>query len=108
MELESRLKKAAGKPVLLFHHAPSVDDFYSNKMHDGWKKEVRDKWIGLINEYNVKAVITGHFHRDEHHWLGDVPLYVSAPISGYWDRQLTFRIYEYKDGKIGYRTQYLR
>ena len=35
-------------------------------------------------------------------------LYVSAPISAYWGRQLTYCIYEYKNGKIGYRTQYLQ
>jgi len=108
VELETGLKQADKKPVIVFHHTPSVEDFYKNKMHDGWKKEIKDKWIELLNQYNVKAVITGHFHRDEHHWLGNVPLYVSAPVSAYWGRQLTYRIYEYKDGKVGYRTQYLR
>jgi len=107
VELETGLKRAAGKPVIVFHHTLSVDDFYKNTMHDGWKKEIQDKWVELLNQYNVKAVITGHFHRDEHHWLGDVPLYVCAPISAYWDRQLTYRIYEYRDGKVGYRTQYI-
>jgi len=108
LELETRLKKSSGKPVIVFHHSPSVKDFYRNQMHDSWEKDRRDEWITLINKYNVKAVITGHFHRDEHHWLGSVPLYVSAPISAYWGRQLTYRIYEYKNGKIGYRTQYLQ
>jgi len=107
-KLEAGLKKADGKPVIVFHHTSSVEDFYRNKMHDGWKDEVRNKWSELINQYNVKAVIAGHFHRDEHHWIGNVPLYISAPVSAYWDRQLTYRIYEYKDGKIGYRTQYLQ
>lgn len=108
VELERGLKKAGSKPVIVFHHSPSVGDFYKNKMHDGWKKEARNKWEKLLNQYNVKAVIAGHYHRDEHHWLGKVPLYISAPISGYWGRQLTYRIYEYKDGKVGYRTQYLQ
>ena len=108
LELESGLKQANGKPVIVFHHTPSVEDFYRNKMHTGWKMELRDKWVKILNQHNVKAVITGHFHRDEHHWLGDIPLYVCAPISAYWDRQLTYRIYHYKDGKVGYRTQYLQ
>jgi 3',5'-cyclic AMP phosphodiesterase CpdA len=106
-ELESRLKKANGQPAIVFHHSPSVGDFYNNKMHPGWKQDIRDRWIALLNQYNVKGVIAGHFHRDEHHWLGDVPLYVSSSIAGYWGRQATFRIYEYKDGRLGYRTQYL-
>ncbi len=108
LELENGLKRASGKPVIVFHHTSSVEDFYKNKMHDGWEKEVRNNWSALLNRYNVKAIIAGHFHRDEHHWVGNVPLYVCAPISAYWGRQLTYRIYEYKDGKVGYRTQYLQ
>lgn len=107
-ELEAKLKQADGKPVVVFHHSPSVDDFYRNRMHSGWKRDVREQWIALLNKYQVKAVIAGHFHRDEHHWLGNVPLYVSSSIAGSWGRQATYRIYEYKDGKIGYRTQYIR
>jgi 3',5'-cyclic AMP phosphodiesterase CpdA len=107
-QLESCLKKAGNSPVIICHHTPCVEDFYRNEMHEGWKREVRDKWEKLINSYNVKAVIAGHFHRDEQHWLGEVPLYVSPPVAGYWGRQATFRIYEYKNGKISYRTQYIR
>ncbi|MCP4581155.1 MAG: hypothetical protein GY839_06020 [candidate division Zixibacteria bacterium] len=107
IQLEEYLQKSNGKPVILFHHASSVDDFYSNEFHTRWPREIKEQWERLINGYNVKAVIAGHFHRDEHHWLGDVPLYVSAPISGWWGRQATFRIYEYLNGKIGYRTQYI-
>ena len=106
-QLESALNKTANKPVVVFHHRPSVEDFYENKMHSVWKREFRKKWEKLINSHNVKAVIAGHFHRDEHHWLGNVPLYVSPPVAGYWGRQATFRIYEYRDGRIGYRTQYI-
>jgi 3',5'-cyclic AMP phosphodiesterase CpdA len=106
-ELDKRLKLSAGKPVIVFHHSPSVEDFFNNQMHPGWRAEIRDRWIALLNKYDVKGVIAGHFHRDELHWLGNVPLYVSASVAGYWGRQATFRIYEYKDGKIGYRTQYL-
>jgi len=108
LELAEGLKQAKGKPVLVFHHTPSVGDFYRNKMHQGWKKEFKDEWVKLLNQYNVKAVIAGHFHRDEHHWLENVPLYVSSSISSYWGRQATYRIYHYKDGKISYRTQYIQ
>lgn len=105
--LEKYLNKSEGKPVIIFHHTASVDDFYQNKMYKNWKEHLRRKWVALINRYNVKAVIAGHFHRDEHHWLGKVPLYISSSIAGNWGRQATFRIYEYRDGKIGYRTQYI-
>lgn len=105
--LEAHLKRSDGKPVIVFHHAPSIGSFYKNKLHRGWRKEIRDAWVRLLNAYGVKAVIAGHFHRDEHHWLGDVPLYICSPMAPYWGRQPTFRIYEYRNGRIGYRTQYL-
>jgi 3',5'-cyclic AMP phosphodiesterase CpdA len=105
--LETHLKNSQGKPVIVFHHAPCVGSFYNNMRYRGWKKEIRNQWVRLLNAYGVKAVIAGHFHRDEHHWLGQVPLYISSAMAPYWGRQPTFRIYEYGNGRIGYRTQYL-
>ncbi len=105
--IKNQLDAAGGKPVILFHHGPSVNDFYNNRFHGAWAKKTKENWVTLINQYNVKAVITGHFHRDEFHWLGDVPLYVSPPVAQKWGRQACFRIYEYQDGRIGYTTQYL-
>lgn len=95
-ELEANLRQVAGKSVIVCHHAPCVDDFYSNRMHPGWKEDIRKKWIELLNEYKVKAALAGHLHRDGYHWPGDVPLYVCSPVSAHWGRQPTFRIYEYK------------
>ena len=106
-ELSKALDQSKGKPVIIFHHSPSVGDFYNNTMHYRWQEEIQKKWVSLINSHNVKAVVAGHFHRDEHHWLGNVPLYISSSIAGYWGRQATFRLYEYKNGKLGYRTQYI-
>ncbi len=105
--LKKYLDAANGKPVLLFHHGPSVENFYNNKFHGGWAKQAKENWVKLINQYNVKAVIAGHFHRDEFHWLGKVPLYVSPPVADKCGTQASFRIYEYQNGRIGYTTQYL-
>jgi UDP-2,3-diacylglucosamine pyrophosphatase LpxH len=57
--------------------------------------------------YDVKAVITGHFHRDELHWVGGRPVFAAPPVAGYWGRQASFRLYEYRDGRLSYRTIYL-
>lgn len=100
------LQQGKGSPVIVCHHRPSVEDFYRNTMHRGWPEKKRRRWIRLLNEYNVKAVIAGHFHRGELHWLGHVPLYVASSIAGYYGREASYRIYEYSDGKIGYRTRY--
>jgi hypothetical protein len=29
-------------------------------------------------------------------------------VAGYWGRQASFRLYEYRDGRVGYRTIYLQ
>jgi len=107
-ELQNQLDKLDQKPVILCHHRPSVKDFYLNRFHKSWKKSFRKQWIELLNQHNVKAVIAGHFHRDELHWLGNIPLFISPPVSGYRGRQSTFRIYEYKKGQVSYRTQYVQ
>lgn len=102
----SKLKAANGRPVIIFQHTPPVDSFHKNRMHRSWIPDAREKWISLINSHNVRAVISGHLHRDEFHWLGKVPLYVAAPIVGYWGRQASYRIYEYRNGLVSYRSQY--
>ncbi|MFC1737118.1 metallophosphoesterase family protein, partial [Candidatus Hydrogenedentota bacterium] len=65
--MERELKAASDKPVIVFHHIPSVKDFHGNKMHDGWPKDRFDRWIELLNSHNVKAVITGHFSNSSRH-----------------------------------------
>ncbi len=108
--LEQKLA-ASEKPALVFHHWPSVRDLYvtatKTSVSAGWREPLRTRWVDLLNRHGVKAVIAGHFHRDEHHWLGNVPLYVGAPVAERYGRQATFRLYEYKHGRLGYRTQYI-
>ncbi len=104
--LENQLERAGNKPVIIFHHSPTPDDFYHNRMHNTWPAEFKKQWQKLLNSANVKAVIAGHFHRSELHWLGDVPVYVGTATATYWGRQSSFRIYEYTDGKLGFRTEY--
>jgi 3',5'-cyclic-AMP phosphodiesterase len=105
--LDAALRQAGRKPVLVFIHTPPVDDFYDNRVHPGWPEEIRQRFTQMINSANVKGVIAGHFHRDELHWLGNVPLYVSSSIASYWGRQASFRIYEYDHGRLSYRSVYL-
>jgi 3',5'-cyclic AMP phosphodiesterase CpdA len=100
--LEKELKAAKGKPVILFQHNPFVEDFYLNQMHDNGPDELRAQWAKLLNDYKVKAVITGHFHKDELHWVGNVPVFVCEPAIG----TSAYRVYEYKNGKLSYRTVY--
>lgn len=106
-ELEKALKLAGDRPVLLFQHSPPVGGHFRNVIYPGWKEEQRQRWEALVRGHKVKGVFTGHFHKDELHWIGEVPLFVAPPVSGSWGRQSTFRLYEYQDGKVSYRTIYL-
>lgn len=105
--LTAQLKAAAGRPVLLFYHAPQVADFHHNRFFPGWSDKTRLKWEKILAGGSVQAIITGHFHRDELHWVGDIPMYVGEPVSRFWERQPAIRLYEYRDGRLGYRTLYL-
>ncbi len=104
--LEAALEECGEKEVIVAHHGASVADFYSNRMHDGWSKERAAAWKELLNKHNVCAVLAGHFHRDELHWLGAVPVYVCAPVDASWGRQTSFRLYEWTSQGLGYRTVY--
>ncbi|MCF7857972.1 MAG: metallophosphoesterase [Candidatus Cloacimonetes bacterium] len=106
VELKLALKETKEKPVILFHHIPTVGFFYNNEMHPGWNSENRNKWQDLLNSYNLVAVIAGHFHGSEQHWLGEIPIFVAASATNRFGRQPSFRIYEFKNGKLNFRTQY--
>ena len=111
--VKSALERTEGKPVIVFHHTPSVGDFYNNTMHKGWKADVQKAWSDMLNAYDVKAVIAGHFHRDEHHWVGNIPLYVSSSISGAWGRQaasgyMNIRMAKSATGRNIWKTDLIR
>jgi hypothetical protein len=60
-----------------------------------------------LRAHTIKAVITGHFHRDELHWTDGIPVFSAPPVAGFWGRQASYRLYEYRAGNLSYRTLYL-
>ncbi len=100
-------RKAERTPVILFKHVPIAQDFYNNSFHKSFSDSDRSRFQTVCEENGVIAIITGHFHRNELHWLGDIPQYVAPPVSGSWGRQSSYRIYHYKDGKLSFSTVYL-
>ena len=105
--LKDQLRSAGSRPVLLFYHAPQVPDFHHNRFYPGWTDKTRRTWEKLLAGSTVRAILTGHFHRNELHWVGEVPMYVGEPVARFWGRQPAFRLYEYRAGRLGYRTIYL-
>jgi len=106
-EIESALAGAGGGPVVFFHHRPATEDLYDGVVHPGWDPARRSRLESILRRHPVKAVVTGHFHRDELQWMGDIPVFTSPPVAGYWGRQASFRLYEFRDGRLGYRTVHL-
>ena len=105
--LERALDRAGRRPVLLFQHGPPVGGFFRNRLREGWPAPQRERWERLITSHDVRGVISGHFHKEELHWLGDTPIFIAPPLAGSWGRQGAFRLWEYRDGRLSYRTLYL-
>lgn len=105
--LQDALKQAGNRPVLLFQHSPSVGALLGTR-DAAWDSGARESWEAAVRQHpSIKAIVAGHVHRDELHWIGDIPLYASAPLSRFWDRQPSFRVYDYWNGKVGYWTVFL-
>lgn len=94
-------------PTILFCHATGLPDFYQNQMHDGWHEETMQKWADTMMEGGVVTILAGHFHRDEYHLLGNIPVHICAPVVGWWGRQTTFRYWNLKNNILTYRTVYI-
>ena len=105
-EIESALAGAGGRPILFFHHRPAAEDFYTGAVHPGWDPGGRLRLERILGRHPVRAVVTGHFHRDELHWAGGIPVFAGPPVAAYWGRQASFRLYEFRDGRLGYRSVY--
>jgi 3',5'-cyclic AMP phosphodiesterase CpdA len=97
--LESTLAQHPSQPTLIFHHAPFVPNMYP--------KDLDVCLHGLLKQYPVKAMITGHVHADEMFWAEDVPIYICPPVSDLFGRQAAYRIYNYENGKLSYSTRYI-
>ncbi len=106
-EIESALAGAGDRPLIFFHHRPAVEDMYNAAIYPGWDPAGRRRFERILKRHPVTAVVTGHFHRDELHWFGDIPVFVGPSVAAYWGRQASFRLYEFRDGRLGYRSVYL-
>ncbi|MEI6166866.1 MAG: metallophosphoesterase [bacterium] len=104
-----KLIGASTGPALIFLHRPPLRDVLGNeeKGAGSWSDVADSRWLQLFEKYpGVKGVFAGHFHRDEMIWIGTVPVYVAPALARFWDRQPSFRLFEYQDGRINYWTLY--
>jgi 3',5'-cyclic AMP phosphodiesterase CpdA len=107
--VEDQLREVGNRPALVFMHKPPIQDILNETHAEDWEKEnYHPRWAQLFDEHpGIKALVAGHFHRDELHWIRSVPVYVASSLAPFWDRQPSFRLYEYRDGRLSYWTIYL-
>lgn len=95
-------------PTLVFMHRPPLHDVVNGS--DGavsWQDEYDSRWKLFFDSHpEIKAVFAGHLHRDVMGWIGDVPVYVAPALARFWDRQPSFRLYRYLNGRVNYWTLY--
>lgn len=94
---------------IIFTHIPPTLNFFNNQINTTLIPIYQNVIDSLINmpDANVKAVITGHFHRDELQWDKKIPVYIAGPVARNLGRPATYRLYKYENGKLSYYTIYL-
>lgn len=101
------VRKDDARPVLVFLHRPPVADRLNAKTPEEWGEEKHPRWERLFEERpQIKALVAGHLHRDELHWIGGVPVYVASSVASFWERQSSVRLYHYDGGRLTYWTIY--
>lgn len=106
--IERNLAKDEQRQALVFLHRPPVADRLSSRVLEEWGEEKHPRWEQVFMEHpQIKAMVAGHLHRDELHWIGAVPVYVSSSVASFWDRQPSVRLYKYHEGRLTYWTIYL-
>ena len=93
-----KMTEGTADPILIFMHRPPLRDLFGNegKEAESWGEVTDPSWARLFEKYPaVKGVFAGHFHRDETIWIGEVPVFVAPALARFWDRQPSFRLYEY-------------
>jgi 3',5'-cyclic AMP phosphodiesterase CpdA len=95
------------KPTILFCHVMGLPSYHVNRVWRGWPQSTMNRWTARMKEGGVRAVMAGHFHRDELHYVDGIPFHLCGPVVNMWDRQTCFRHWSIEGGRLSYRTVYL-
>lgn len=95
------------KPTILFCHVMGLESFHVNRLWSGWPADSMDRWTKRMKDGGVIAVLAGHFHRDETHFVNGLPFYLSGPVINMWGRQTSYRHWTFRNGELSYRSVYL-
>ncbi len=95
------------KPTILFCHVMGLASYHVDRLWAGWPETLMRRWTDRMKQGDVRAVIAGHFHRDELHIVHGIPFHLCGPVINMWDRQTCYRHWTIQNGVLSYRTIYL-
>lgn len=102
-EIEEILKTDPGIPVILFVHEPPLE----HPNFDEWTEDALNRLSSLNGEYEIQAILSGHWHQDAQGWYEDIPVYVSDSVFTTFsnlDVDSNFRLYTLKGNKLSYQN----
>ncbi|HTE16748.1 MAG TPA: calcineurin-like phosphoesterase family protein [Armatimonadota bacterium] len=90
--LEADLRLAEGKPVILFTHIPPVSTFARRRgalpgAEPAWEVRDTDRFLELCGRFNVRLVLSGHFHENERTSFNGTELQATGAVCGHWWEQ---------------------
>lgn len=87
--LESDLRLAAGRPVIVFLHIPPVSTFPERQdaasgQEPAWEVRNTGRFLALCEQYNIRLVLSGHFHENERIRSGRTVFQTTGAVCGHW------------------------
>jgi 3',5'-cyclic AMP phosphodiesterase CpdA len=81
--LEKELAKPSAVPTLLLTHYPPFEKKPDEKSHEYWniESEPRARLLAMLKQAKVKAVLSGHLHRDLTNRSEGILLITTRPVS---------------------------
>lgn len=106
--LETTLSQAQQKKldVIVFTHSPIMGSVRNDTFYSPYPEAVYRRLETLLNTYEVKAVVAGHFHVSGLYACGDVPVFVSEASQRGGLAAGSYRVYEYDPNtdRLTYQT----
>ncbi|MCP3967290.1 MAG: hypothetical protein GY750_08880 [Lentisphaerae bacterium] len=100
LKMRTAMLANPSKPKIVFQHIPPLNDWLKPNAEFGTPNQI-GLWRLLISNYNVKAIVSGHLHRNQYMFFGKTPVY-AGPAAGFVGdtKQSSYNVYHYRGGKL--------
>ena len=87
--LEADLRLAERRPVVAFLHIPPLSTFAQRQglqpgQEAAWEVRRSEQFLALCDGYNVRLVLSGHFHENERIMRGHTEFLSTGAVCGHW------------------------